>query len=248
MIADFRRAVADLLTPRFLLWSLLPLLVVAPVVVLAVASLTGGAVELWQSGGGETNWLADWVATWPWVGGVAEVGWVRGVLGLLGAVAGWLLAVLAALFLAVAVVGLVTPALVAEVRRRHYPDRPAGGGAGVAGYLLFLLRSLLVFMGLVLVVLPLLFVPGLNLLAINLPFYYWFHRLLTWDVLEAACPNDVRPRVAREARFGLVARTVPLYALSLVPLAGLFLQVFFVLVLAHHVLGRQPGAPVRAGG
>ena len=230
MIRDFQRAFGDLLTPRFLLLSLLPLVVVA------LTSLSGGVADLWQGGAADSNWLADWVATWPWVGGIADYAWVRGLLGLVGAVAGWLLVVLGALFLAVAVVGLLTPYIVGEVRRRHYPGTPAVEGAGVITYLLFLLKSLVVFLGLGLLALPLLFLPGVNLLAINLPFYYWFHRLLSWDVLEAACPRDAQPGSGRPARLSLASRTLALYVLSLVPLLGLLLQVFFVLVLSHHVL------------
>jgi len=236
VIRDFQRAFGDLLTPRFLLLSLLPLVVVLPLVGVALASLSGGVADLWQGGAADSNWLADWVATWPWVGGVADYGWVRGLLGLVGAVAGWLLVVLGALFLAVAVVGLLTPYIVGEVRRRHYPGTPAVEAAGVITYLLFLLKSLVVFVGLGLLALPLLFLPGVNLLAINLPFYYWFHRLLSWDVLEAACPGDAQPGSGRPTRLSLASRTLALYVLSLVPLLGLLLQVFFVLVLSHHVL------------
>jgi hypothetical protein len=243
MINELRRALADLLTPRFLLLSLLPLVVVVPLVILALASLGGGVADAWQGEGSDGNWLADWVATWPWVGGVAEFAWVRGLLGLVGAVAGWLLVVLGALFVAVAVVGLLTPYIVAEVRRRHYPDVPAGEGAGIVAYLLFLAKTLAIFLGLGLLALPLLFLPGLNLLAINLPFYYWFHRLLTWDVLEAACSRAARTGRESPPRLALVSRTLVLYALSLVPLLGLLLQVFFVLVLSHQVLRHAtPGA------
>jgi hypothetical protein len=237
--ADFRRALADLLTPRFLLLSLLPLVVVLPLALVALASISGGVADLFQGGAAQGNWLADWVATWPLVGGVAGVGWVRGLLGLVGAVAGWLLALLGALFLAVAVVGLLTPAIVGEVRRRHYPGRAPGGAGSLAAYLGFLLRTLLAFAGLLLLMLPLLFVPGLNLVAINLPFFYWFHRLLTWDVLEVAGPPSPRERAAGATRAGLLARTLLLYPLSLVPLLGLLLQVFFVLVLAHYLLSRE---------
>ena len=238
MIIDFRRAFADLLTPRFLLLSLLPLVVILPLVVMALVSISGGAIDLVQGGGDQANWLADWVATWPLVGGVADYGWVRGLLGLVSAVAGWLLVLLGSLFLAVAVVGLLTPSIVSEVRRRHYPDQDPSDGGGMAVFALFLLRTLLIFVGLGLLVLPLLLIPGINLLAINLPFYYWFHRLLSWDVLEAACTREMRGRVASEARSGLMTRTLLLYPLSLVPQAGLLLQVFFVLVLAHYLFAR----------
>ncbi len=237
MIDDLRRAVADLLTPRFLLLSLLPLVVVLPLLLVALASLGGGLGELWQ-GTAERNWLADWVATWPWIGGLAQYAWVRGLLGLVGAAAGWLLVLLGALFLAVAVVGLLTPQVVGEVRRRHYPGVSPGEGSGLVGYLLFLLRTLAGFAGLGLLALPLLLVPGLSLLAINLPFYYWFHRLLTWDVLDVAGAQELPGKAGHGARIALAGRTLPLYALSLVPPLGLLLPVFFVLVLAHHVLGR----------
>ncbi|HEY5791607.1 MAG TPA: EI24 domain-containing protein [Gammaproteobacteria bacterium] len=231
------RALRDLLTPRFLGLSLLPVLAV---VLLLFGMLASLGVELGQAAGasGEAaeGWLVELFAALPWVGGLAGYGWFRAVLELLGQVAGWLLALLAALFFSVAVVGLLSPWIVGEVARRHYPRLELRGSEGALGYLRFLLRSLGVFLALLLLVLPLLLVPGLNLLALNVPFYYWFHRLLSWDVASVIEePGAARALLARE-RLRLLPWTLLLYLLSLLPLLGLLLPVFFLLLLAHLLL------------
>lgn len=234
-------ALRDQLTPRLLLYALLPLLVVMPLLAWAAIDLLAGDAE-----GGV--WLIDLFARIPLLGGAAEYAWVRTVLGLVGQTAGWLLVLLAGLFLAVALVGMLTPAIVAEVRRRHYAGVAVRGSLGLGDYLRFLGSTLLRFMLLALLVLPLLFVPVVNLLAIHLPFYYWFHRLLSWDVLTTLfTPDQVTARRA-QTRFGLLWRTALLYPLSLLPLVGLLLQVLFVLVLAHYLLGREARATEAAAG
>jgi hypothetical protein len=81
-------------------------------------------------------------------------------------------------------------------------------------------------------------------LAINLPFFYWFHRLLVWDVASAIHDLPAYRQVGGPVRAGLLLRTVALYPLSLLPLVGLLLQVAFVLVLTHYMLARASRHPV----
>jgi len=246
-MGSLSRAVADLLTPRFLALSLLPVMVVVPLLALMLTSLGGSVSDLWHGGGtADGGWLADLFAALPLVGGLARLGWFATLLGIVGQVAGWLLGLLAALFLAVAFVGLLTPWIVAEVRRRHYPGVELRGSGGVAEFARFLLRTFVVFLGLLLLALPLMFIPGLNVLAINLPFFYWFHRLLSWDVAASIAGEAQAQTVLGSVRHGVMLRTLVLYPLSLVPLLGLCLQVLFVLVLTHYLLPRVALAEGRA--
>jgi len=225
-------ATRDLASGRLLLLSLLPMLVVVVLLGWAVSDVSIDAGE-----GGE--WLVGLLAQVPLIGGIAEVQWVQTVVGLIGQMAGWLLVLLAGLFLAVAIVGMLTPMIVAEVQRRHYPDVQVRGSMGIGGYLLFMGPTLLRFLLLLLLMLPLMFVPVINLLAINLPFYYWFHRLLSWDIVTTLYPSDQVQERHKQVRMGLMWRTALLYPLSLLPLVGLMLQVLFVLVLAHYLLERE---------
>lgn len=226
------RALRDQFTRRMMLYALLPLLVVMPLMVWATLDLFGG-----EAGGGA--WLVGWFARIPLIGGAAEWGWFGGMLSLLGQTAGWLLVLLAGLFLAIAVVGLLTPSILAALQRRHYPDVVLRGSVGVGGQLRFYASTLLRFVLLLLLMLPLMFVPLVNLVALNLPFYYWFHRLLCWDVASTIYPPDALAERMDSASAGLRGRTLLLYPLTLVPLLGMLLPVLFVLVLGHYLLARE---------
>jgi hypothetical protein len=73
----------------------------------------------------------------------------------------------------------------------------------------------------------------LGLAALNLPFYYLFHTLLTRDVAGEILDKEEMAILFRQAKWRLMTTTLLLYLLSLIPFVGIFGQVFFVLVLAH---------------
>ena len=80
---------------------------------------------------------------------------------------------------------------------------------------------------------PLYFIPLLNIVAINIPFYYFFHKLLTFDVASTILTQDeyalIHSRKANAFRF----RTIFLYFISMIPFITLFSAVFYIIYLGH---------------
>ena len=80
---------------------------------------------------------------------------------------------------------------------------------------------------------PLYFIPLINILAINLPFYYFFHKMLNYDVASTLLTEQeykiIHAKKANVFRF----RTLLLYFLSMIPSLMLFSAVFFIIYLGH---------------
>ncbi len=149
---------------------------------------------------------------------------------LVGAIAVIMLSVV----IAVVVIGFFTPAIVKLVHKRHYPDFVIKNDdftfvSSIGMYL----KIFGIFGLLLLLALPFMFVPAVNFIAINLPFYYLFHSFLLLDVGSQIDSKAEFKKVTKAYKGSFRTTTLTLYAVSLIPLAAIFLQVWFVTLLAH---------------
>ena len=83
----------------------------------------------------------------------------------------------------------------------------------------------------------LLFVPVINLFIINVPFFYIYYKLVLIDVASNALSAKSFERSYKMGggyKFALSAFIF--YLLCLIPLVGLFFQLFFIIFLTHVVL------------
>ncbi len=141
-----------------------------------------------------------------------------------------------AIFVALIIIGFLTPYIVAEVKRRHYPDLPDESHGGIVETTLATLKYVLVMIVLFFVLTPLYFIPVVNYLAFNLPFYYFFHKMYLVDVASETMSKE-RFKELMFYRGGSVRMTtLTLYAISLIPLAAFITPVFNVIVLTHTLL------------
>jgi len=80
---------------------------------------------------------------------------------------------------------------------------------------------------------PFYFVPLLNIVAINIPLYYFFHKMLTFDVSSTICTKDEAKHISFFNKNNIRLKTLLLYLISLVPFAIFFGAIFFVIYLGH---------------
>lgn len=80
---------------------------------------------------------------------------------------------------------------------------------------------------------PLYFIPIINLIAINLPIYYFFHKLLTFDVASTILTEDEYKLIHAKKAGAFRFRTLLLYFLSMIPSIMLFSAVFYIIYLGH---------------
>ena len=137
------------------------------------------------------------------------------------------------MFVALFIIGFLTPYIVREVHRRHYAHLPLDHYGSLPGLLLGTLKNVLIAGLLFLVLMPFYFVPMLNLIAINLPFYYLFHKLYLLDVSSETTTKERFKLIMAFHGNTVRVTTLGLYLLSLVPFAAYFTPVYNVIVLTH---------------
>ena len=144
-----------------------------------------------------------------------------------------------AMFVALIIIGFLTPYIVREVHRRHYSHLPLDHHGSILGILLATTKHVAVMALLFLVLVPFFFVPVLNLIAFNLPFYYLFHKLYLLDVSSETTTRE-RFKLIMAYHGGTVRMTtLTLYVVSLIPFAAYFTPVFNVIVLTHTMMRKM---------
>ena len=80
---------------------------------------------------------------------------------------------------------------------------------------------------------PFYFVPVLNVIMLNIPIYYFFHKMLTYDVTSNINTNDEYKKIMFFAGNDMRIKTFVLYLISLIPFAILFGGIFYVIFMGH---------------
>lgn len=141
-----------------------------------------------------------------------------------------------AIFSAVLIIGFLTPGILKELQRRHYPEIALEGHGNAFSSLFHSLKYLFITFLLLIVLIPLYFIPIINIIAFNFPFYYLFHKFYMLDVGTTALIKEEYKQMMYMNANKVRMTTVLLYAISLIPFAALFTPVFNVIVLGHTVL------------
>jgi len=257
--AIFAKALSDFFTTKFLTLSTAPFVITMILAffllyqasgeffdMLSAAAAAGSAPDAAQA----HDQLAQFAQEYPILSTILGSVVFKAVAGTLFYIIGGGVAVLVSVILAVVIVGFFTPIIVKEVQKRHYPHIERKATVPVWDYILFMLGQFLLFLLFLIVSLPFWFVPVLGIVAMNAPFYFLFHKLLTRDVAGEIFDKQEMKEVFRRAKWRIAATTLILYLLSLIPGVGILGQVFFVLVLAHQFFqeaarlrGAQTAAP-----
>jgi len=137
------------------------------------------------------------------------------------------------IIVAVLVIGFLTPYVLKELQARHYSDIEMVGHSNIFTLLLAMIKWFFIMILLFLLFIPLYFIPLLNIIALNFPLYYFFHKAMTFDISSTICTKEednlIRFRNGNELRL----KTLGLYLLSLVPFAILFGAIFYVIYLGN---------------
>ena len=80
---------------------------------------------------------------------------------------------------------------------------------------------------------PLYFIPLVNIVVFNFPLYYFFHKMITYDVSSTICTKDEAMKIKFFHATTLRLKTLALYLISLIPFVIFFAAVFFVIYLGH---------------
>lgn len=136
-------------------------------------------------------------------------------------------------FLTIIIIGFLTPTILNILHKRHYSHLKMNGFGNLISPLWLALRTTIIMIVLFIVLIPLYFIPLINIVAFNLPFYYFFHKLLNFDVASTILSEDEYKEIYRKKAYAFRLRTLFLYFLSMIPSLMLFTAVFYIIYLGH---------------
>ncbi len=145
---------------------------------------------------------------------------------------GTILIVFVSVVIAIIVIGFFTPYIVKTLQEKYYPNF-IRGEVNFSKSVWLYIKTVGIFLFLIFVAIPLLIVPGVNFFIFNIPFYYLFHNLLIIDIGSNIENYKRFGMIIKKERKSFVVTTLIFYTFSLIPVLGLFLQLFFVIYLTH---------------
>lgn len=169
----------------------------------------------------------------PLIGGILL--WFIGlavmvVAGLLGII---LWSYLVLLF-AMIITGFMTDSLIKVVHDKHYPHIVYDGHGGLADMLWKLTKFSLLMLLLLIVTLPLMFVPLINVLWFWLIGFIFFRYAVVLDVGQVILPEAIFKKVKSITDWNSTVPVVIIYTLSIFPVMSFFAPVLAVIALAHY--------------
>ena len=236
--ATIVKASKDFFTGKFLFLSLAPFIV--PILILGTFFVYGSSefVTLLQEGSANGDYSYIDEKAYPilaYLLGFAVFHWL---LMTLFVVLGTFGVVLLSLVIAVITVGLLTPYIVNAVRKKSYIHVKKSDGDEFLYVLWNISKIFMKFLLLFLCTLPFLLLPFINFFIFQLPFFYLFYRLMMYDLVSSGVCEDAQ-NIIKENRLYLFVVMGIFFFLSLIPLFGLLLQVFFVVYLSHFILNKS---------
>ena len=172
---------------------------------------------------------------------ILSLGIAKWLIGAIFYAVGAYLVVMLSVFCALAVAGFLTPTIAREINRRHYRvDEAQLANVSLARQTALMGKILLKFILIALICLPILAVPALNFLALHPAFFCLYYSLLFIDVApNALSRHKFELYLLDYGGYKFKAAALCFYLLCLVPIFGLFLQVFFVIYFSHFFFLRE---------
>jgi len=137
------------------------------------------------------------------------------------------------IFVAVVVIGFLTPYVLRELQARHYPEIEMIGYSNIFTVILSMMKWAFIMLMLFFLFIPLYFIPFVNIIAFNFPLYYFFHKVMTYDISSTICTKEEDNQIKFKHGNELRLKTLGLYLVSLIPFAVFFAAIFFVIYLGH---------------
>ena len=139
-----------------------------------------------------------------------------------------------AIFTSLLIIGFLTPKILAIIHKNDYPTLKLEEGYGsILGGIFVLLKSFFVMLFLFVLLIPLYFIPVFGVLFMFVPFYYFFHKLLNYDVSSTILSKRQYGEIYYEYKDSIRVKTLLLYLVSLVPFVAFFIATFYVIYLGY---------------
>ncbi len=229
-----KKSIADFFSPKLLLLSIIPFLISFILFIFLYFQFGVELVESFKIS--MENGIVPFLDpdVYPKITYVLTLGIFKWFFMIFFYLVGGIVVVLFSVMIAVVVIGFFTPFIIKVIRDKHYPDFEIKN----EDFTLLLtvwefIKVFFIFIILFLICLPFLFIPAVNFIAINIPFYYLYHNSLVLDVGSSINSKEEFFKLRKKHKVIFKSTTFSLYSLSLIPLVGMVFQVLFVIILTH---------------
>jgi len=175
------------------------------------ATLEGSALIKFLMGSAITSWIATFLVY----------------------TVGTFLVLYLSIFVALIVVGFLTPFVLKVLHKRHYQDVEMIGYSNIVEAIFLVIKWAFIMLLLFFLLVPLYFIPIVGIVAFNFPLYYFFHKMMTYDVSSTIATKEEAKQIKYYNSTTLRLKTLVLYLISLIPFAVFFGAVFYVIYLGH---------------
>ena len=139
----------------------------------------------------------------------------------------------ASVIFSIVVIGFLTPMILRILHKRYYSHLQLHGYGTWFSPIWVLFKSSFMMIFLFVILIPVYFVPVLNIIAFSIPFYYFFHKLLNFDVSSTILSAEQYKIIYEKEANNFRLRTLFLYFISMIPFATLFTAVYYIIYLGH---------------
>ena len=238
-------SIKDFLTPKMLKYALLPFIVTLILMYIIFFAIAGIGVDSLatldvqstqttvQNGIPHTESITaklEGLEIIQYLMSFAVTSWIATFL--IYAIGGFL-TLHASIFIAIIVIGFLTPAVMKELQRRHYPDVEMVGHSNILEVLFSIIKWTAVMIALFIILVPFYFIPLVNVIAFNFPLYYFFHKMLTFDISSNLCTKEEDKQIKYFSKNSIRAKTLLLFIISFIPFVVFFLAIFYVIYLGN---------------
>jgi len=132
------------------------------------------------------------------------------------------------------VLGFFTGNLVRYVQKKHYSN-VIFKGMHIINTVIFYVKTTMLTLFIFVILLPLYVLPVTNFTLLLSP-YYFFHKTIIYDV--ASVINDMQEyqKIIKVNSMELKGITGLCFALSLIPVIGIFLYPLYIILISHYIL------------
>ena len=143
------------------------------------------------------------------------------------------------LFISLIIVGFLTPTILAYIRNKYYPNIVFDGYGTILNSIIMLFKSFLIMTLFLIILIPLYFIPIVNIIAFNFPFFYFFHKMLHFDVGSTILSKEKNYYYNSKYSTSSRMQTLFLYCISMIPFVALILPVFYIIYLGHNYMSKH---------
>ena len=133
----------------------------------------------------------------------------------------------------IVIIGFLTPMILKILHKKHYSHLKLNGYGTIISSIWILIKSFSMMILLFILLIPVYFIPVLNMIAFSFPLYYFFHKLLNFDVSSTILTKEQYKIIYEKDSAAFRLRTLFLYFISMIPFATLFTAVYYIIYLGH---------------